>query len=75
MLFFVDLKIGYPCPDTMELTPSGNGRTLMSAECRCPPGTAQHRDSTYCHKLYDRGPCDIAQYFAPMHDPNNIAIM
>lgn len=64
----------------MELTPaSGSTRTsnngLIGAECRCPPGTAQHHDSTTCYKLNERGPCDIGQYFAPINEPKNPAIM
>lgn len=69
--------MGYPCPDTMELTPgmrnsrSSNG---MIAECRCPPGTAQSFDSTTCYKLYEQGPCDIGQFFAPVNEPSNTAM-
>lgn len=62
----------------MELTPStGVSRSSngLSAECRCPPGTAQHQDSTSCYKLYEQGPCDIGQYFAPVNEPANTAIM
>lgn len=66
----------------MELTPAaggGNARTshnaLIAAECRCPPGTAQYHDSTSCYKLYEQGPCDIGQYFAPVNEPKNTAIM
>lgn len=62
----------------MELTPgTGNSRSsnILTAECRCPPGTAQHHDSTSCSKLYDQGPCDIGQYFAPINEPKNSQIM
>lgn len=62
----------------MELTPStGVSRSSngLSAECRCPPGTAQHQESTSCYKLYEQGPCDIGQYFAPVNEPANTAIM
>lgn len=67
----------------MELTPAtgggGSARTsnnaLIAAECRCPPGTAQYHDSTSCYKLYEQGPCDIGQYFAPVNEPKNTAIM
>lgn len=67
----------------MELTPAsgggGNARTsnnaIIAAECRCPPGTAQYHDSTSCYKLYEQGPCDIGQYFAPVNEPKNTAIM
>lgn len=57
----------------MELTP---GSAIgITAECRCPPGTAQHHDSTTCYKLYEQGPCDIGQYFAPVNEPTSKAIM
>lgn len=63
----------------MELTPgSGSGsRSSLGAiaECRCPPGTAQNHDTTTCFKLYEQGPCDIGQYFAPVNEPSNPAIM
>lgn len=79
-IFFLILicqQLGYPCPETMELTPGSNSRisTGLAAECRCPPGTAQHHDSTSCYKLYEQGPCDIGQYFAPANEPSNSAIM
>lgn len=53
---------GYPCPETMELTPGIN----MTAECRCPPGTAQSARDALCHKLYVTGPCRQREYFAPV---------
>lgn len=72
-------QLGYPCPDTMELTPGTAGSSRTSdgaiAECRCPPGTAQDHEITICYKLYDQGPCDIGQYFAPVNAPSNSAIM
>ena len=70
-------QVGYPCPDTMELTPIGNSMTTsnMAAECRCPPGTAQSPDTTRCHKLFDQGPCDIGQYFAPVAELNSRNIL
>lgn len=57
----------------MELTPHGNSAKTsdLSAECRCPPGTAQLLDSlstSPCYKLFDQGPCDLGQYFAPIQD-------
>lgn len=64
---FVCPQIGYPCPESMELTPSKTRRST-AAECRCPPGTAQQHDSTYCHKLFEQGPCNIGQYFAPVKE-------
>lgn len=61
----------------MELTPATirTARTGVSAECRCPPGTAQYHESTSCYKLYEQGPCDVGQFFAPINEPANIAIM
>lgn len=55
---------GYPCPDSMELTPSAE----RGAECRCPPGTAQSPRDAACHQLYARGPCAETEYFAPVSD-------
>lgn len=55
---------GYPCPDSMELTPGAN----MTAECRCPPGSAQNPQDSLCHRLYSLGPCKQGEYFAPMND-------
>ncbi|KAJ8865659.1 hypothetical protein PR048_033179 [Dryococelus australis] len=51
-----------PCPDTMELAPRRNG----TAECRCPPGTAQSPRDALCHMLFSRGPCLLGEYFAPV---------
>ena len=62
---------GYPCPETMELSPIGSGYGANAgtyAECRCPPGTAQSPLTNECHKLFERGPCDFGQYFAPIAD-------
>lgn len=56
--------MGYPCPETMELSPAGGGM----AECRCPPGTAQDAKSNRCFKLFEQGPCDVGEYFAPIPD-------
>lgn len=75
---FIHTQIGYPCPDTMELTPAGNSMTTSgsAAECRCPPGTAQSPETSRCHKLFEQGPCDVGQYFAPVADiPNRSNIM
>ncbi|XP_039300293.1 uncharacterized protein LOC120348941, partial [Nilaparvata lugens] len=55
---------GYPCPESMELTPSAES----GAECRCPPGTAQSPRDAICHLLYSRGPCAENEYFAPVSD-------
>lgn len=65
-------QLGYPCPDTMELSPIGNSATfkttMTTAECRCPPGTAQSKITSKCHALFERGPCELRQYFAPVSD-------
>lgn len=53
---------GYPCPDSMELTPGKGG----IAECQCPPGTAQSPRDAVCYKLFTKGPCDANEYFAPI---------
>lgn len=53
---------GPPCPQTMELGPGVKG----TAECRCPPGTAQSPRDALCHTLFKRGPCLTGQYFAPV---------
>ncbi|CAG2053473.1 unnamed protein product [Timema podura] len=53
---------GPPCPDTMELAPSLDG----TAECRCPPGTAQSPRDALCHKLYTQGPCEAGEYLTPV---------
>lgn len=57
----------------MELTPHGNSAKVseLSAECRCPPGTAQSIDSPLaspCYKIFEQGPCDGGQFFAPVTD-------
>lgn len=57
----------------MELTPHGNSakNSISSAECRCPPGTAQLVDSSStspCYKLFDQGPCELGEFFAPIAD-------
>lgn len=71
-------QTGYPCPDTMELTPAANTVRLstgMTAECRCPTGTAQLQESTHCYKLFEQGPCDNGQYFAPVAEDSNTSIV
>ncbi len=64
--------MGYPCPDTMELSPVGSSAvyksTMTTAECRCPPGTAQSKITSKCHTLFERGPCELGQFFAPVSD-------
>ncbi|KXJ69439.1 hypothetical protein RP20_CCG027033 [Aedes albopictus] len=54
----------------MELSPVGVGSTSTgsTAECRCPPGTAQSPLTKRCHPLFERGPCEFGQFFAPIAD-------
>ncbi|XP_046666163.1 platelet endothelial aggregation receptor 1-like [Homalodisca vitripennis] len=52
---------GPPCPASMELTPGAN----RTAECRCPPGSAQLAPDSLCYKLYTTEPCQLGEYFAP----------
>lgn len=76
LLYWTPLKkcfkiftLGYPCPDTMELSPtpvSAKRKDVPAAECRCPPGTALSALTNACHKLYERGPCPLGEYFQPM---------
>lgn len=58
---------GFPCPDTMELSPLKNGLTGYG-ECSCPPGTVQiNKNATSpCYKIYERGPCDVSHYVNPL---------
>ncbi|XP_060532578.1 uncharacterized protein LOC132705743 isoform X2 [Cylas formicarius] len=58
-------KMGYPCPDGMELSPLPTKSGKLLAECRCPPKTAQTRDGDECYQLFTRGPCQEGYYFAP----------
>lgn len=62
---FKIFQLGYPCPESMELSPAGGGM----AECRCPPGTAQSAKTTRCHTIFERGPCDEGEYFGPLQEP------
>ncbi|XP_030747278.1 uncharacterized protein LOC115875873 isoform X2 [Sitophilus oryzae] len=57
-------KVGYPCPDGMELSPatSRNGKELY-AECRCPPGQAFSIEEGKCFQLFTPGPCQQGSYF------------
>lgn len=61
----------------MELTPVGNGisESGTAAECRCPPGTAQVSDAARCYKLFEQGPCEVGQYFAPVIESSSKAIV
>lgn len=71
-LYFPPLKkcfkiftLGYPCPETMELSPTVNGLT-GHGECKCPPGTAQLNITSTCYKIFSRGPCESGQYLNPI---------
>ncbi|KAK9737425.1 protein of unknown function (DUF4789) [Popillia japonica] len=59
-------KMGYPCPDDMELSPAATkaGVREFLAECRCPPKSAQSTYDGRCHELFKTGPCQLGQYFA-----------
>lgn len=67
-------QIGYPCPDTMELGPAPTNSLMskkqqnFSAECRCPPGTIQSDITNKCYRIFERGPCELGQYFGPIPD-------
>ncbi|XP_008547767.1 multiple epidermal growth factor-like domains protein 10 [Microplitis demolitor] len=63
-------KIGAPCPETMELGPSAKGQGV-TAECRCPPGTAQSSYDSICYGIFTRAACPDGQYFAPLPDTND----
>ncbi|XP_011296245.2 uncharacterized protein LOC101892649 isoform X1 [Musca domestica] len=71
---FKIFSLGYPCPETMELSPtipigSSKKRQMSNApvaECRCPPGTALSGQTNKCYKIYERGPCAKGQYFNPV---------
>lgn len=69
---FKIFQLGYPCPDTMELSPVSNTRrtyrTGVAAECRCPPTTALSAITNQCHKLFERGPCKYGEYYAPLSE-------
>lgn len=64
---FKIFALGYPCPESMELSPTFNGVT-GHGECKCPPGTAQLNTTSACYKIFDRGPCDLGQYLSPLPD-------
>lgn len=51
----------------MELTPAPttSKSEQLSAECRCPPKTAQSARDGRCYELFTIGPCERGQYFAP----------
>ncbi|XP_055384230.1 uncharacterized protein LOC129613919 [Condylostylus longicornis] len=65
---FKIFSVGYPCPDTMELSPATlTGKQMaklgITAECKCPPGTAQSRKNQKCYQLFEQGPCSKGEYF------------
>ena len=71
-LFYAPLKecfkiftLGYPCPESMELSPILNGLT-GHGECKCPPGTAQLNTTSTCYKIFERGPCNEGHYLNPL---------
>ena len=62
---FKIFTLGYPCPESMELSPILSGVT-GHGECKCPPGAAQLNITSTCYKIFDRGPCDEGQYLNPL---------
>ncbi|XP_019869110.2 uncharacterized protein LOC109597784 [Aethina tumida] len=65
-------QTGYPCPEGMELSPSSDkSGNEFSAECRCPPKTAQSARDGRCYELFTIGPCEKGSYFAPDTYYNN----
>ncbi|XP_014476201.1 PREDICTED: uncharacterized protein LOC106745260 [Dinoponera quadriceps] len=60
-------QIGAPCPETMELGPTAGGGGT-TAECRCPPGTAQSPRDALCHPIFTKASCAKGQFFAPVPD-------
>lgn len=62
---FKIFTLGYPCPDSMELSPILNGVT-GHGECKCPPGSAQLNTTSTCYKIFDRGPCGQGEYLNPL---------
>ncbi|XP_053953273.1 uncharacterized protein LOC128860064 isoform X1 [Anastrepha ludens] len=77
---FKIFTIGYPCPETMELSPAPSvGKTKAArnnapaAECRCPPGTALSAETNKCHDIFQRGPCERGAFFAPLPEERTAA--
>ncbi|XP_045478764.1 uncharacterized protein LOC123683854 isoform X3 [Harmonia axyridis] len=58
---------GHPCPEDKELTPSTTSTVAqnLTAECRCPPKTAEYAEDGHCYQLFTVGPCQEGSYFAP----------
>jgi hypothetical protein len=61
---------GFPCPETMELTPIKNGLTGYG-ECSCPPGKVLINSTSECYKIFDRGPCNASHYVNPLSNEKN----
>ncbi|XP_018322390.1 uncharacterized protein LOC108735081 isoform X1 [Agrilus planipennis] len=62
--------MGYPCPETMELSPVTFGQNY-TAECRCPPKTALHEDENRCYQIFTKGPCPKGYFFGPNEERSN----
>lgn len=61
-------QLGHPCPDDMELSPAATTAGAiqkLSAECKCPPKTAQSARDGRCYELFTSGPCEKGHYFGP----------
>ncbi|KAL3266190.1 hypothetical protein HHI36_010373 [Cryptolaemus montrouzieri] len=59
--------MGHPCPEDMELTPlaTTSGTQNLTAECRCPPKTAEYAPDGHCYQFFTAGPCQKGYYFSP----------
>ncbi|KAK9873081.1 hypothetical protein WA026_020812 [Henosepilachna vigintioctopunctata] len=59
---------GHPCQEDMELTPTATGSDAQSltAECRCPPNTAEYEEDGHCYRIFTDGPCEEGFYFSPV---------
>jgi Domain of unknown function (DUF4789) len=68
---FKIFTLGYPCPESMELSPILNGLT-GHGECKCPPGKVQLNTTSTCHKIFDRGPCEMGQYLNPISSEKGV---
>ena len=62
---FKIFTLGYPCPDTMELSPTANGLT-GHGQCQCPPGSAQLNTTSACYKIFEREPCNLGYFLSPL---------
>lgn len=68
---FKIFTLGYPCPESMELSPVANGLT-GHGECKCPPGKVQLNTTSTCYKIFDRGPCDMGHYLSPISSEKGV---